>query len=68
LKNNADCVGTKPFRPREWFLLPLPVIETAIAMLLDGTILRHRYDAVACEIVSMEPDDLTNAPLLTSHD
>lgn len=43
----------KPFRPREWFLLPLPVIETAIAMLLDGTILRNRYDAVACEIVSV---------------
>ena len=42
----------KPFRPREWFLLPLPVIETAIAMLLNGTILRHRYDAVACEIVA----------------
>lgn len=44
----------KSFRPREWFMLPLPVIETAIAMLLDGTILRHRYDAVACEIVSVE--------------
>ena len=41
----------KPFRPREWFFLPLPVIETAIVMLLDGTILRHRYDAAACEIV-----------------
>lgn len=39
---------------REWFLLPLPVIEVAITMLLDGTILRHRYDAVACEIVSVE--------------
>jgi hypothetical protein len=44
----------KPFRPREWFLLPLPVIETAIAMLIDGTILRHRYDAAACEIVSVQ--------------
>ena len=42
----------KPFRPREWFLLPLPVIEAAIAMLLDGTILRHRYDAAAGEIVA----------------
>ncbi|MBI5438383.1 MAG: GIY-YIG nuclease family protein [Nitrosomonadales bacterium] len=57
----------KPFRPREWFLLPLPVIETAIAMLLDGSILRHRYDAVAGEIVSMQPHDLTNDPLLTSN-
>jgi len=41
----------KPFRPREWFLLPLPVIETAIAMLLDGSILRHRYDALVCKII-----------------
>ena len=42
----------KPFRPREWFLLPLPVIETAISMLIDGTILKYRYDAGKCEIVS----------------
>lgn len=41
----------KPFRPREWFLLPLPVIEMAIAMLLDGSIVRHRYDHRACAIV-----------------
>lgn len=41
----------KPFRPREWFLLPLPVIESAIEMLLDGSILRYRYDARVCAIV-----------------
>lgn len=42
----------KPFRPREWFPLPLPVIEKAIAMPLEVTILRHRYDVVACEFIS----------------
>jgi hypothetical protein len=26
-------------------LLPLPVIEQAIPMLLDGSIIRYRYDA-----------------------
>lgn len=41
----------KPFRPREWFLLPLPVIERAIRMLLDGSIIRYRYDAKAADIV-----------------
>lgn len=41
----------KPFRPREWFLLPLPIIEQAIPMILDGSILRHRYDHRACAIV-----------------
>jgi hypothetical protein len=41
----------KPFRPREWFLLPLSVIEKAIRMLLDGSIIRYRYDAKAADIV-----------------
>jgi Meiotically up-regulated gene 113 len=41
----------KPFRPREWFLLPLPLIEQAIPMILDGSIVRHRYDHRACAIV-----------------
>lgn len=58
----------KPFRPREWFLLPLPVIETAIAMLLDGSILPHRYDVATGGIVPVQPHDLTNASLLTSND
>lgn len=44
----------KPFRPREWFLLPLPIIEAAISMLIDGTILRHRYNADTCEIVPVQ--------------
>ncbi len=46
----------KPFRPREWFLLPLSVIETAIEMLLDGSILKYRYDARACAIVLAQPE------------
>lgn len=50
----VDAMAGKPFRPREWFLLPLPVIENAIARLLDGSILRHLYDAVAGEIVAVQ--------------
>jgi hypothetical protein len=41
----------KPFKPREWFLLPLPVIEKAIRMLLDGSIIKHQYDAKAADII-----------------
>jgi hypothetical protein len=41
----------KPFRPREWFLLPLPIIEEGISRLLDGSIIKHRYDHHACKIV-----------------
>lgn len=41
----------KPIRPREWFLLPLPVIEQAIRMLIDGSILRYCYDPAKGEII-----------------
>lgn len=41
----------KPFKPKEWFLLELSTIEEAIAMLLDGRILNHVYDARLCQIV-----------------
>lgn len=41
----------KPFRPREWFLLPLPIIEQAIPMILDGSIVHNRYDHRVCAIV-----------------
>lgn len=44
----------KPYRPQEWFLLPLPVIEQAIRMLEDGTILRHRYDPKTVRIVPVK--------------
>jgi hypothetical protein len=47
----------KPFRPREWFLLPLPVIEDGIQMLLDGSIIRHRYDPATVSIVSLRDSD-----------
>ncbi len=41
----------KPFRPREWFILPLPVVDMAVRMLLDGSILGFRYDPAAQEII-----------------
>lgn len=30
--------------PKEWFLVPLPVIEEAVERLMDGTISDYRYD------------------------
>ena len=30
--------------PREWFLLPLPIIEEAIQKLIDGTLPKHQYN------------------------
>ncbi|MGH7139302.1 MAG: GIY-YIG nuclease family protein, partial [Pirellulales bacterium] len=37
--------------PREWFLVPLPVIEEAIERLKDGTISDYRYDPEAARLV-----------------
>ena len=36
--------------PREWFIVPLPVIKQAIALLLDGTVTDYRYDREAEKI------------------
>jgi hypothetical protein len=37
--------------PREWFLVPLPVIEEAIEKLKEGSIGSYRYDAETARIV-----------------
>jgi hypothetical protein len=37
--------------PREWFLVPLPVIEEAIQKLRDGTIGDFRYDPASASLV-----------------
>lgn len=47
----------KAIRPREWFLLPLPVIEQAVPLIVDGSILRYRYDHRACAIVEVPNKD-----------
>ena len=43
----------KVIKPREWFLLPLQVIEQAIPLMVDGSILRYRYDHRSCTIVEV---------------
>jgi len=36
--------------PREWFLVPLPQIEEAIRLLMDGTIGDYRYDIKSARV------------------
>ena len=43
----------KPFKPREWFLVPLSVIEEAMKRLQDGTIVDHIYDPAEAMIVKI---------------
>ncbi len=40
-----DSTG-KRHMPREWFIVPLPLIETTIGLLLNEQIVHYRYDAV----------------------
>lgn len=39
--------------PREWFLVPLPVIEQAIEMLREGSIGNFRYDPTTARVVEV---------------
>lgn len=43
----------KPCRPREWFLVSIEVVDSAIKMLIDGSIVRHRYDRESGQIVAL---------------
>ncbi len=41
----------KPFKPREWFLIPLAIIAEAIERLQDGSIVDYVYDPAQVKIV-----------------
>jgi hypothetical protein len=45
----------KPIKPREWFLLPLSIIEEAVPLIADGSILGYRYDHRSCSIIKANP-------------
>jgi hypothetical protein len=40
-----------PVIPREWFLVPLFVIDEAVEKIKDGTITGYRYDPKAAALV-----------------
>lgn len=41
----------RPFRPREWFLVPLDAIDEAVRRIKDGTIVNCRYEVDSARIV-----------------
>ena len=45
----------KPCRPREWFLVPLGIVDEAIQRLIDGSIVHYRYDKDSGQIVRIPP-------------
>lgn len=42
----------RPVTPREWFLVPLFVIDEAVQKIRDGTIIKFRYDPEKASLVS----------------
>lgn len=44
----------KPVKPREWYLIPLSVINDAVSKILDGTITQYRYDAQSASLIRWE--------------
>jgi hypothetical protein len=46
----------KPVKPREWFVVPLQVIDEAVERIRDGTITRLVYDTRTAGLVSDESD------------
>jgi hypothetical protein len=38
-------------KPREWFIAPLPAIELAVQLVINGEIIHYRYDEVSEDVV-----------------
>ncbi|WP_228291509.1 GIY-YIG nuclease family protein [Thiothrix litoralis] len=53
---NLDVFDSKSKRhmPREWFIVPFPLIETTIGLLLNEQIRDYRYNAVNQRIVGLK--------------
>jgi hypothetical protein len=45
-----------PVRPREWFLVPLFVVNEAVERIKDGTITQYVYDPTAARLVKAHPE------------
>lgn len=41
----------KHVKPREWYLVPLPVINEVVSKIIDGTITQYRYDAQSASLI-----------------
>lgn len=42
----------KPVSPREWYLVPLPVINEVVAKIIDGSITKYLYDPKSASLVA----------------
>lgn len=49
----TDEVG-RPHKPREWFVAPLPAIEMAVQLLINGEIVNYRFDGSTEQVVERD--------------
>lgn len=42
----------KHVKPREWYLVPLPVINEVVSKIIDGTITQYRYDPISASLLT----------------
>ena len=45
----------RPFKPREWFMAPLPVIDEVVAKVRDGSIVNYTYSPEHAKLVKQGP-------------
>lgn len=48
----------KPVRPREWFLVPLHVIDEVVERIRDGSILRYKYATKSARLINISMPSL----------
>jgi hypothetical protein len=48
----VEVVLGRPVVPKEWFVVPLDLVEEAVTRILDRSIIGYRYDAVSRKILS----------------
>ncbi|HEY0939527.1 MAG TPA: hypothetical protein VGE08_05475 [Steroidobacter sp.] len=46
-------LSSKSVHPREWFLVPFPVIDEAVARIRDGSITGMVYDPTKARLVAV---------------
>lgn len=46
----------KPVIPREWFLVPIFVVDEVVERIKDGSITRYIYDPSAARLIEINPD------------
>ena len=43
----------RPYVPKEWFMVPLFVIDEAVERIKDGTIVGYRYDPKSAQLIKL---------------